>query len=86
MNGGDDEAIKIAGDKLGVSPEEMKGQLSGVKVFDIEANKTIAFNPSNPNNMMKNLELTVQVAYDSKLIPELMDISSLYDDSIVKSL
>lgn len=86
VNGGDAEAIKIAGDKLGVSPEEMKAQLSGVKVFDIEGNKTIAFNPSSPNNMMKNLELTVKVAYDSKLIPEPMDISSLYDDSIVKSL
>ncbi len=86
VNGGDAEAIKIAATKLGVSEAEMKGQIAGVKIFDIEGNKAIAFNPSDPNNMMKNLELTVKVAYDSKLLPELMDITSLYDDSIVKSL
>ncbi|MBW4662266.1 MAG: ABC transporter substrate-binding protein [Drouetiella hepatica Uher 2000/2452] len=86
VNGKDAEAIKIAGDKLGVSAAEMEMQLAGVKVFDIEGNKTIAFNPSNPNNVMKNFELTVKVAYESKLIPEMMDINSLYDDSIVKSL
>ncbi len=86
VNGKDAEAIKIAGEKLGVSAAEMEMQLAGVKVFDIESNKTIAFNASNPNNVMKNFELTVKVAYESKLIPEMMDISSLYDDSIVKSL
>ena len=86
VNGADADAIKIAADKLGVTPPEMSEQLAGVKVFDIEGNKTIAFNPSHENNLMKNLELTVKVAYESKVIPEMMDISALYDDSIVKSL
>jgi len=86
VNSSDAEAIKIAGDKLGVSAAEAQDQITGVKIFDIEGNKAIAFNSSHPNNVIKNLDLTVKVAYDSKLIPAMMDIKSLYDDSIVKSL
>jgi NitT/TauT family transport system substrate-binding protein len=86
INNGDAEAIKIAGDKLGVSPADAQAQISGVKIFDIEGNKSIAFNSSSPNNVMKNLELTAKVAYETKVIPEMMDISAMYDDSIVKSL
>ncbi|HEY9643334.1 MAG TPA: ABC transporter substrate-binding protein [Coleofasciculaceae cyanobacterium] len=86
VNSGDAEAIKIAGDKLGVSAAEAQAQISGVKIFDIEGNKSIAFNPSSPNSVMKNLELTVKVAYDTKLIPDMTPVASLYDDSIVKSL
>jgi NitT/TauT family transport system substrate-binding protein len=86
VNSGDAEAIKITADKLGVSPAEAQEQITGVKIFDIEGNKSMAFNTTHPNSIIKNLELTVKVAYDSKLIPEMMDVKSLYDESIMKSL
>jgi NitT/TauT family transport system substrate-binding protein len=35
---------------------------------------------------MKNLEFTAQVAYDVKIIPKPLDVSTLYDDSVVNSL
>lgn len=85
VNGGDAEAIKISANKLGVSVDEAKEQIAGVKILDIEANKTIAFNESDPNNVLKNLELSVKAGYETKLFP-MMETSSLYDDSIVKSL
>jgi NitT/TauT family transport system substrate-binding protein len=86
VNAGDPEAIKITAEKLGVSVEEAKAQISGVKIFDLAANKSLGFNPSNPNNVLNNFELNVKAAHDTKLIPKMLETKALYDDSIVKSL
>lgn len=86
VNSGDPEALKVAGDRMGVTVDEVKAQLTGVKLFDIEGNKTIAFNQSDPNNIMGNLELTTKVAIASKIIAEEIDPQSLYDASVVESL
>lgn len=84
VNSGDQEAIQITAKKLSVSPDEAKKN-SGVKIFDHGGNKSLGFNPGNPNNVMKNFELNVKAAYDTKLVPKMLDIKSLYDDSIVNS-
>ena len=47
INAADGEALKIAGDKMGVNVDEVKEQLMGVKIFDIAGNKSIAFNKNN---------------------------------------
>jgi NitT/TauT family transport system substrate-binding protein len=86
VNAGDAEALKIVGEKLGAKPEEIKEQLAGVTLFDLEGNKSIGFNSNNPNNMMKNLEITVKTAVDTKLLAKPIEIKSMYDDSIVNSL
>lgn len=86
INAGDAEAIQMTGSKMGVSPEEAKAQIAGVKIFDIEGNKSIAFNANHANNAIGNFELTAQAAYDFKLVSQPLDVKSLYDDSIVKSL
>lgn len=86
VNAGDAEALKIVGEKLGAKPEETKEQLAGVTLFDLEGNKSIGFNSNNPNNMMKNLEITVKTAVDTKLLAKPIEIKSMYDDSIVNSL
>jgi NitT/TauT family transport system substrate-binding protein len=86
VNAGDAEAIKIVGDKLGAKPDEAKEQIAGVTIFDLAGNKSIGFNLSNANNMMKNLELTAKTAVETKLMPKLLETKSLYDDSIVNSL
>jgi NitT/TauT family transport system substrate-binding protein len=82
----DPEAMKITGDKLGISGDEVKEQLKLVKLFDVEGNKTIAFNKDNPNNLSGNLELNAKAAYDFKLITQPLAIDQLYDDSIIKGL
>jgi NitT/TauT family transport system substrate-binding protein len=86
VTSGDAEAIKIVADKLGgISVDETKEQIAGVKIFDIEMNKSIGFNPTNANNLLKNLELTVQVGKDMKLVGD-MKLEDLYDSSIVMGL
>ena len=86
INSRDPEALRIAAEKVGVNSEQIKEQLDLIKLFDIEENKTVGFNPDNPNNLMKNLEFTAQVAYDLEIIPKPLDVSTLYDDSVVNSL
>jgi NitT/TauT family transport system substrate-binding protein len=86
VNSGDPEAIKITAQKMGVSPEEAKAQIEGVKIFDLKGNQDVGFNKDSPNNVMGNFELTSKAAYDFKITPQPLKVESLYDDSIVKSL
>ncbi|MEG3437144.1 ABC transporter substrate-binding protein [Pannus brasiliensis CCIBt3594] len=85
LNTGDAEALKIAGARLGVSADEVKTQLQGVKLFDLDENKTIAFNPKDSNSLIGNLELTAKGAYEYKLVPQPLKVETLYDDSVVKA-
>ena len=86
VNGGDAEALKIAGAKLGITGDEVKEQLLGVKLFDLEANKSVAFNKDNSNSLLGNLDLTAKGAYEFKVVPQPLKVETLYDDSIVQSM
>ncbi|MBD1821712.1 ABC transporter substrate-binding protein [Cyanobacteria bacterium FACHB-DQ100] len=81
-----EEAIFVASNRLGIQPEELREQLKGITLFDIEGNKAIAFNLSHPNNAIKSFELVAKAAYDFKVVPQPLDVQSLYDDSLVKAL
>jgi NitT/TauT family transport system substrate-binding protein len=85
VNASDPEALKIAGEKMGVPADEVKEQLTGVKVFDLETNKTMAFNKADPKSLISNLELTAKAAVDFKIVTQPIKTESLYDDSIVKA-
>jgi NitT/TauT family transport system substrate-binding protein len=86
VRAGNAEAIALTAGKLNVSKEEAKEQMSGVKIMDINDNKTMTFNPTHPTNVLKNFELTMQTAVDTKLIEQPMAIDSLYDASLVMAL
>jgi NitT/TauT family transport system substrate-binding protein len=86
VNGKEPEAIRAIAKKLGVKTEEVTEQLGGVTLFDLEGNKTIAFDKNNSKSLIGNLELTSKAAYDFKMVPEPLKVESLYDDSIVKSM
>jgi NitT/TauT family transport system substrate-binding protein len=83
VNAADPESLKISAEKMGIKPEEVKEQLAGVKLFDLDANKTMGFQKSNPKSLIGNLDLTVKAAEEFKLISKPIKIESLYDDSIV---
>jgi NitT/TauT family transport system substrate-binding protein len=84
---GDPDTLRIVAERTEVDDlKQVEEQLALIKLFDIEGNKTVGFNPDNPNNLMKNLEFTAQVAYDLEIIPKPLDVSTLYDDSVVNSL
>ncbi|KAM3092157.1 ABC transporter substrate-binding protein [Phormidesmis sp. 146-12] len=86
LKAGDADAINAAAEKLGIKPEELREQLTGITLFDIEGNKTIGFNPDHPNNAIKSFELVAKAAYDFKVVSQPLDVKALYDDSLVKSL
>lgn len=86
LQAGDAEAIKMTAKKWGISEAEVKNQLAGVKLFDIEMNKKLGFNLSDPNNVLKNFELTLKTGAEMKVISDSLKPDVLYDDSIVKSL
>lgn len=85
LNAGDAEALKIAGAKLGVSGDDVKQQLQGAELFDLQGNKSVGFSKTNPNSLIGNLELTAKGAYKFKIVDQPLKVDSLYDDSIVKS-
>ncbi len=86
VNASNQEALKIAGSKLGVTPQEIKEQLVGVKLFDVDGNKSVGFNKSNSKSLIGNLDLTAKAAYDFKIVPQPFKVESLYADSIVMSM
>ncbi|MGG6264723.1 ABC transporter substrate-binding protein [Leptolyngbya sp. AN03gr2] len=86
LKAGDADAIAVAATRIGIKPEELREQLTGIALFDIEGNKSIGFNPAHENNAIKSFELVSKAAYDFKIVPQPLDVKSLYDDSLVKSL
>ena len=86
VNANDPEALRIVAVKLGLHIDDARKQVASTKIFDLKDNKDFGFNPDYSGNIMKNLELNVKTAYETKLIPGMLEVSSLYDDSIVKSL
>ncbi|MCU0550199.1 MAG: ABC transporter substrate-binding protein [Leptolyngbya sp. Prado105] len=86
LKAGDADAIAVASARIGIKPEELREQLTGITLFDIEGNQSIGFNPAHENNAIKSFELVAKAAYDFKFTPQRLDVKSLYDDSLVKSL
>ena len=84
LNAGDEEALKIAGAKLGITAKEVKEQLQGAKLFDLDSNKSFAFKKDDPKSLIGNLEVTVKGGNEFKIISKPMEVKTLYDDSIVK--
>jgi len=86
VTSGDTEALKLAGAKLGITGDEVKEQLLGAKLFDLEGNKSVAFNKGNPNSLLGNLEVTAKGAHEFKIVPQPLNVETLYSDSIVQSM
>jgi NitT/TauT family transport system substrate-binding protein len=82
----DPAALKISGDKMGVTAAEVKEQLAGVTLFDVATNKAMAFSKGDPKSLIGNLELTAKAAEEFKFVTQPLKVESLYDDAIVKSL
>ncbi|MBD2094809.1 ABC transporter substrate-binding protein [Trichocoleus sp. FACHB-591] len=81
----DEKAIAIVAKRLNVTPEEAAQQVGGVKLFGIEDNKNIVFNPQHPRNVFDSLKFAAKTAKDMNLTPTVVDVNKIYDDSLVKS-
>lgn len=81
-----EETNAIVAEKLGIAPEDVPAQLETVRLFDLEENKSIVFNPDDPLNVMDSLEFAAKTSADLGLITAPVDAKTLYDDSLVNSL
>lgn len=82
----DPKAIAIVAKRLNVTPEEAAEQIQGVRLFGIEENKSIVFNPQHPRNVFDSLKFAAKTAKDINLTPSLVNVDALHDDSLIKSL
>lgn len=82
----DQKAVDIIAKRLSIKPEEALPQLDGVRFFDTQDNKTVAFDPKNPMNIFDSLQFAAQTAQEMKLTPTLVDAKTIYDDSLIKGL
>lgn len=79
-------AEAIVAKNLGVTPEEVPAMMQTIRLMSIEDNKNIAFNSSNPLNVIDSLEFAAQTGKEIEIVAPTVDAKTLYDDSIVKAL
>ncbi len=82
------EAYKIIAKDIGVKPEEIPAQLAGIRVMDIEGNKTIPFNANHSLSLVKSLRAATETlkSLGKTRNPNPVDAATLIDDSLIKSL
>jgi NitT/TauT family transport system substrate-binding protein len=82
----DEKAVEIIAKRLGVTPAEAIPQMEGVRYLGLQDNKAIATDPKERDYMFDSLKFAAQTAQDIKLTPSLVDVTTLYNDSVVKDL
>jgi NitT/TauT family transport system substrate-binding protein len=80
------ESLEILSRKLGLKPEEIPEVMATLRLFDLQQNKSVAFNPSDPMNVMDSLKFAAETGTALKFITKPVDPAQLYDDSIVNEL
>lgn len=80
------EVTSIIAKSLNITSEEVPDQIGGVKLYDIESNKKITFNTSDPMNLFESLKFAAKTAKDINLVTQLIDANATINDSLVKSL
>jgi NitT/TauT family transport system substrate-binding protein len=80
------EANAITAKWTGITPQEVKEQLTQVNVLDMAANKAIAFNATNPLNVANSIDAGGKLLVNAKKVTKALSGQSLVDDSFVKAL
>ncbi len=80
------EAAEIIGKKIGVAPEEIPPQLAGIRLMNVEKNKSEAFVVGSSLSAADSLKRAAKIAHELGITPTLVDGGALVDDSIVKEL
>ena len=80
------EANELIAKWTGVSAADIKDQLSRIVLLDVAANKSIAFNPDNPLNMLASIESAAKILRDVGKITKPVDSGSLIDGSLIQAL
>jgi NitT/TauT family transport system substrate-binding protein len=80
------EANEMLAKWTGVTAAEVKDQFTKIRLFDIEGNKAVVFNPNEPLNTAASLDAAAAVLMKKGKISKTIPGKDLIDDSIVKAV
>jgi NitT/TauT family transport system substrate-binding protein len=80
------EANEAIAKWTGITADEVADLMTKIKLLDIEANKSIAFNPQNPLNLLDSVESAAKILKSAGKIKKPVDSKTLIDDSLIKAL
>ena len=77
------EAATLIAQKLGVSAEEVPALLATVRLFGVQENQTVVFNPSDRLNVIDSIKFAAVTVQETGSAPKSLDPATLYDDSLI---
>jgi NitT/TauT family transport system substrate-binding protein len=80
------EANEIIAKWVGSQPQEVADQLKRIKLLNVEANKSIVFNASNPLNVVNSIDAAAPILLKAGKIKKTVEGKTLVDDSLVTAL
>ncbi|HEY9642487.1 MAG TPA: ABC transporter substrate-binding protein [Coleofasciculaceae cyanobacterium] len=80
------EAAALIAQKLGVTAEEVPALLATVRLFGIQDNQAVAFNPSDRLNVIDSIKFAAITVPETGSAPKSLDPTTLYDDALIKQL
>jgi ABC-type nitrate/sulfonate/bicarbonate transport system substrate-binding protein len=80
------EAHEIIAKWVGSKPQEVADQMKRIKLLNIEANKSIVFNASNPLNVVNSIDTAAPILSKAGIIKKVVTGKTLIDDSLIKAL
>ncbi|MGA7935233.1 MAG: ABC transporter substrate-binding protein [Kovacikia sp.] len=80
------EVTDIIAKSLSIKAAEVPEQMGGVKLYDVQMNKTISFTQSEPMGLFNSIDFASKAAKEMNLIPQPIDVKAALDDSFVKAL
>ncbi len=81
-----EDAAKIVAAKIGVKPEEIPAQLAGIATKNIQQNKDIPFNNDSPMSLLSSMKAAATTLHKLGKTPQLVDVNTLIDSSLIQSL
>jgi NitT/TauT family transport system substrate-binding protein len=81
-----DEALAIAAKPLNLKPEELKAQLKGIQLPDLQTNVDMLSNPQSELYLLKPINSLVKFLQSQKQIDTTPDMSKYIDPQFVKAL
>lgn len=80
------EANELIAKWVGITPEELAGQLAQVELFGLDKNKSTIFNAQDPLNVMASIDSAAPILLKAGKITKVLAGKDLVDDSFVKAL
>jgi NitT/TauT family transport system substrate-binding protein len=80
------DVTDVIAKSLSITPQEVPEQMGGVKLYDLQMNKTISFTQQEPMSLFNSLEFASNAAKAMNLIPKPIDVGAALDPSLVNAL